>query len=245
MIGAAPAVCQDGGMPKVGKAVRGVVAVCVVALAAGCTADGNPPSPVPSAPPADVAAVRAALLQAADIGPAWTVPKDPPAAGTLVGLCGGDTAGPPKPGTPTAVVSPLVDEGDQGAQTLNQTALVYADSAAATSGLNTLRGVANACPPSVSVPEKTGERQEPAYTETVSTAPLNQGEWAGFVVTRHKQYDAKNPATADTAVAVLGRRNVVLVDAYAIFRLGTASAGPQFTQDWQNLVGTVLKRLDA
>ena len=41
------------------------------------------------------------------------------------------------------------------------------------------------------------------------------------------------------------RGNVVLVDQYAIYRLGKsdASANPQFSSDWKKLVGTVVQRV--
>jgi hypothetical protein len=97
----------------------------------------------------------------------------------------------------------------------------------------------------VSVPAKSGDREEPAYTETAATAPLEEGGWIGFVTTRNKQYDKAHAATADVAVAALARGNVVLVDQYAIYRLGKsdASANPQFSADWQKLVGTTLNRV--
>jgi hypothetical protein len=68
------------------------------------------------------------------------------------------------------------------------------------------------------------------------------------VVIRHKQYEPAHPSIADTAVAVLVKRNVLLFDSYAIYRLGekgsAPSSNPQFTADWQKLVGTVLDRVD-
>ncbi|HET6478951.1 MAG TPA: hypothetical protein VFG35_02760, partial [Actinoplanes sp.] len=64
----------------------------------------------------------------------------------------------------------------------------------------------------------------------------------GFVVIRHKTYEKAHPGSADTAVAVLNSRNVVLVDQYAIYRLGSSSASPSFDADWQKLVGSVVQR---
>ena len=139
---------------------------------------------------------------------------------------------------------PLVDEGNQGAQTLNQTALVYDDPSAAQAGLAALRAVADGCPASVSQPATvTDDRSEPAYTETTTTTPTGRGRLDGFVIVRHKAYEAKHPGTADTAVAVLNRQNVLLVDSYAVYRLGNASGSPQFDSDWKKLVGTVLNRV--
>jgi hypothetical protein len=89
----------------------------------------------------------------------------------------------------------------------------------------------------------TNDRNEPAYTETVEIRRLDEGGWKGIVVIRHKSYDAAHPGTADTAVAVLTVKNVVLVDAYAIYRLNNASTGPAFESDWSRLVGSVLKRV--
>jgi hypothetical protein len=46
-------------------------------------------------------------------------------------------------------------------------------------------------------------------------------------------------------VAALAWGNVVLVDQYAIYRLGKSdvSANPQFSADWAKLVGTTIKRV--
>ena len=225
--------------------VRVAVAGCVAAtVLAGCTDDGA--DPAPSGKVIDATTMRGALLQATDIGPTWKVSQQAPARNVLVSFCGGESAGPPVPPGATVVAAPLVDEGDKGAQTLTQTALVYADTNAATAGLTALRALADGCPPTVSVPAKTGgEREEPPYTETVRTSSLSDNGWSGFVLVRHKLYASKKPAIADTAVAVLAKRNVVLVDAYAAYRLGEATTGPEFTSDWQKLVGTVLSRVPA
>ncbi|GAA0798360.1 hypothetical protein Sya03_48350 [Spirilliplanes yamanashiensis] len=211
---------------------------------AGCS--GDDPAPAPTGPPVEVATVRGSLLQATDIGATWRAPEEPPPANQLVSFCGGDTTGPVVPPGPQVVAAPLVDEGTKGAQTLHQTGLVYPDAAAAAAGLASLRAVADACPPTVTMPARDdAQRREPAYTETVRTTPLDEGGWTGFVVIRHKTYDPAHPSTADTAVAVLTRRNVVIVDAYAVYRLGAASTSPQFDTDWKRLVGTVLNRLGA
>ena len=63
---------------------------------------------------------------------------------------------------------------------------------------------------------------------------------------RHKEYEVAHPGTADTSVVILADRNVLLVDSYAIYRLGKtadASAASDFTGDWQRLVGTVVGRV--
>ncbi len=238
-------LCQDGPMLVIGRTLRAAALGCAVAVAAACGAGDDAPQPAPTGPVIDAATVQAALLEPAEIGPAWKVPAEPVAPGVLVSFCGGDTAAPTAPTGATPVASAAVDEGAQGAQTLHQTALVYPDAAAAAGALAALRRVADGCPPTVDAPAKKGQdRQEPAYTETARTSPLTEGEWTGFVVERHKRYEPTHPGTADTAVAVVARRNVVLVDAYAIYRLGTASTGSQFTADWQKLVGTVLNRLN-
>jgi hypothetical protein len=188
--------------------------------------------------------MRGALLQAAEIGPTWQATDAAGEAGRLVSICGGTTTAPPAPPGATVVTAPFVDEGDAGAQTLEQTALIYADRSGADAGSAGLRAVADKCPRTVSVPATVNaEKSEPAYTETVAVQPLNRRAWAGFVVIRHKEYDKAHPGTADTAVAVLANRNVVLVDAYAIYHLGAASSGSQFSADWQKLVGTVVNRV--
>jgi hypothetical protein len=238
-------LCQDGRVLVIGRILRACVVGCAVAVAAACGAGDDAPEPGPVGPVLDPGTVQAALLEPAEIGPTWKVPADPVAPGGLVSFCGGDTAAPAAPAGATPVASAAVDEGTRGAQTLHQTALVYPDTAAAAGALAALRRVADGCPPSVDAPAKTGEdRKEPAYTETARTAPLTEGEWTGFVVERHKRYEPTHPGTADTAVAVLARGNVVLVDSYAIYRLGAASTSPQFSADWQKLVGTVLNRLN-
>jgi hypothetical protein len=247
-------------MLVIGRAGRAAVAACAAVALAGCS-PGDDDSPKPSSGTIDVATMRAALLQAKDVGPTWTAPDASAAAPQLVSICGGTNAAPAVPGSPQVVTAPLVDEGDAGAQSLVQTALVYPDAAAADAGQVALKLVADACSPSVDVDARdTGDAQEPAYTETVRTSPLSQGPWSGFVVVRHKQYEPAHPSTADTAVAVLVRQNVLLFDAYAIYRLGTAGSspgpgpgsgpspgpgsGPQFSSDWEKLVGTVIARVD-
>jgi hypothetical protein len=238
------AICEDGRMLVITGVARAAVAGWAVAVLAGCTSDK--PDPVPTGPPISATTVRGALLQPADIGPTWSAPAEPPDPALLVSFCGGNSTAPPTPSGATVVTSPAVDEGAKGAQSLTQIALVYPDAAAASAGLASLRTIADGCPPSVTVPAKSGgDRQEPAFTESVGASPLNEGEWTGFVLIRHKLYAAKQPATADTAVAVVAKRNVLLVDAYGVYRLGTASISPQFTTDWQKLVGTVLNRIDA
>jgi hypothetical protein len=233
-------ICHHGGMLWA-RVVRTAVAVCLVAGFAGCTSDEPSAS---DGPRIEVATMRGSLLQAADVGPTWSAPKEPPPANVLVRFCAGDAAVPPMPTGAEVVSSPLVDEGQEGAQTLSQFALVYPDAAGAAAGLATLRAVADGCPPSVSVPAKVnGDRQEPAYTETAATMPLDEGGWKGFVIERHKLYDPTRPSTADTAVAVAAKRNVLIVDSYAVYRLGAASASPQFAADWRKLVGTVLARV--
>jgi hypothetical protein len=194
--------------------------------------------------------MRSSLLQGKDIGPTWAAPD---AASTappqLVSICGATNPAPAVPGSPQVASVPLVDQGTTGAQSLTQTALVYANATAAQAGLVAFRVVADACPPSVEVEaQSTDDAQEPAYTETVVTQPLNQRQWSGFTVLRHKQYEPNHPSTADTAIAVLVKRNVLFFDAYAVYRLGekgkAPSVSPDFTGDWQKLVGTVITRVD-
>jgi hypothetical protein len=223
------------------RVVRAALAVCAVAAFAGCSSDD---SPDPDGT-ITVDTVRNALLKPAEVGPTWKAPAESAAPNQLVSICGADTAPAGIPGKPQLVAAPLSDEGTEGVQSLTQLALVYEDAVSAATALATLRTVADACAPTVSRPAKSGEREEPAYTETAATAPLEEGGWIGFVTTRQKQYDKAHPATADVAVAALARGNVVLVDQYAIYRLGKsdASANPQFSADWQKLVGTTVKRL--
>jgi hypothetical protein len=188
--------------------------------------------------------MRGALLQAAEIGPTWQAPAAPSDPNRLVNICGGTSTPPPVPPGATVVAAPFVDEGDAGAQALEQTALVYSDRSGAQAGLAAIRALADKCPRTVSAPAAvTADRSEPAYTETVGVQPLRQKAWTGFVVIRHKQYDKAHPGTADTAVAVLANRNALLVDSYAIYHLGSPSGGSQFTADWQKLVGTVVNRV--
>jgi hypothetical protein len=229
-------------MLLIGRFLRAAVAVCAVAAFAGCSSDD---SPDPDGTTISVDTMRNALLKAAEVGPTWKAPAESAAPNQLVSICGADTEPSGIPGGPQLVAAPLSDEGTEGVQSLTQYALVYEDAVSAATALATLRTVADACPPSVSKPAKTGDREEPAYTETASTAPLEEGGWTGFVTTRNKQYDKEHAATADVAVTALSRGNVVLVDQYAIYRLGKsgASANPQFSADWQKLVGTTVNRI--
>jgi hypothetical protein len=225
-----------------GRAAGTVAAACVFALAAGCSGGGDDSAPDGGLITATT--MRGALLQAAEVGPAWTAPQPTAPPQRLVSICGGTSTPPTLPPGAEVVSAPLADEGETGAQTLEQTALVFPDESLARAGQTALQAVAEGCPPSQSVPAAvTSDRNEPAYTETAAMQPLKQGGWQGFAVIRHKRYEAAHPGTADTAVAVLNIRNVVLVDAYAIYRLDNASAAAAFDADWQRLVGSVVQRV--
>lgn len=228
----------------IGKVSRTVAAaVCAAALAAGCGSSDDAPDP-PDGGVISVTTMRGALLQAGDIGPTWGKPSTPADPNLLVPFCAGAATAPPVPPGAEVIAVPLVDEGTTGAQSLHQIALVYPDHTAAQAGLAALRAVADGCPPTVSAPARTtAERNEPAYTETATTTDLAEGGWSGFVIVRHKQYEPKHPGTADTAIAVLAKQNVLLVDSYGVYRLGNSSTGPQFDTDWKKLVGTVLNRV--
>ncbi|GGL07851.1 sensor domain-containing protein [Mangrovihabitans endophyticus] len=246
-------------MFEIGAAPRGVVAgravalravaACVLAVTiAGCGSSDDAPDP-PDGGLITVTTMRGALLQGSDIGPTWQPPGETPDPQRLVRFCGGpsDATAVPVPPGADQVTQSLVDEGEEGAQTLHQSALVYPDEAGAQAGLAALRAVADGCRASVSVPARpTGDTSEPAFTETTKTTPLAEGQWTGFVLERHKTYEPEHPGLADTAVAVLASRNVLLVDQYAIYRLGvtrSASTGAQFDADWRKLVGTVVQRV--
>jgi hypothetical protein len=227
-----------------GRAALAAASVLVLAAAgvAGCSSKDDP-SPEPTAT-IDATTMRGALLQASEIGPTWAAPEDPGDSTKLVQICAGTSTPPPVPPGGTVVAADFADEGDTGAQTLEQIALVFPDKTAAAAAQSLLRAAADSCPATVSVPATvTSDRSEPAYHETVQVQPLHQGNWAGFVVLRHKRYEPKHPGIADTAVAVLTDRNVTLVDAYAIYRLGNASTSADFSADWGKLVGSVIQRV--
>ncbi|WP_328469932.1 hypothetical protein OHA21_03155 [Actinoplanes sp. NBC_00393] len=218
-----------------------VTAALVMTAAAGCS---DEPDPAPDAGLIGVTTMRGAFLQAAEIGPTWSAPQQSSDPQQLPSFCGGTDAAPQVPPGAEVVSSSFADEGSKGAQTLHQTALVYPDEDAAKAGQALLQAVADKCQASVSVPATvTADRNEPAYTETVEVRKLDEGGWSGFVIVRHKLYEAAHPGTADTAVAVLNSRNVVLVDTYALYRLDNASASPGFENDWQRLLGTVVQRV--
>jgi hypothetical protein len=228
-----------------GRAVLAAVGVPLLAavLTAGCSSKSDDPAPTGTI---DITTMRGALLQATDIGPTWAAPDDTATTdpNQLVSICGGTSTAPTAPPGAQVLDSPFSDEGDNGAQTLDQMALVYADSTAAKAAQTALRAVADNCPATASVPATTtSDKSEPAYTETVQIQPLTQGNWSGFAVIRHKKYEATHPGTADTAVAILTTRNVVLVDAYAVYRLNNASASAGFNSDWPKLVNSVLQRV--
>ena len=231
-------------MLVIGKVARAAVAVCAIGLFAGCSDDSNP---APDDSLIDLNEMRGALVQAGDIGGTWTSPDQSADPQQLGSVCGGTSTAPTVPPGGQVLASPLVDEGESGAQALYQTAIVYGDESAAKAGLEAMRAVADGCAASVSVPRTiNAEKSEPAYTENVSRQALAQGGWSGFAVIRHKEYEAAHPGTADTAVAVLADRNVLLVDSYAVYRLGaagSASTASQFSGDWQRLVGTVVNRV--
>ncbi|HEY0533352.1 MAG TPA: hypothetical protein VGD29_17320 [Actinoplanes sp.] len=227
-----------------GRAALAAASVLVLAAAglAGCSSKGDP-APEPTAN-IDATTMRGALLQASEIGPTWTPPEDPADTTKLVSLCGGTSTPPPVPPGGQVVAADFEDAGDTGAQTLEQSALVFPDKTAAAAAQALLKAAADSCAPSVSVPQTvTSDKNEPAYTETVQVQPLKQGSWDGFVVVRHKQYEPKHPGVADTAVAILTDRNVTLVDAYAVYRLSNASTSADFSADWGKLVGSVIQRV--
>ncbi|WP_127503400.1 hypothetical protein [Actinoplanes solisilvae] len=219
-----------------------VTGVCALLVAAGCSSDDEP-SPEPAGLIA-ATTMRGALLQAAEIGPTWTPPAQPGDPNKLVSLCGGAATTPSVPPGGEVVASSFVDEGTKGAQTLDQTALVYGDVTLAGAAQTALRAVADGCKPDISMPATVNdEKSEPAYTETTEIKTLDEAGWKGFVVIRHKQYEKAHPGSADTAVAVLNSRNVVLVDQYALYRIGNTSPATSFDADWQKLVGSVVKRV--
>src|SRR5690349_11232949 len=143
------------------RVVRAALAVCAVAAFAGCSSDD---SPDPDGT-ITVDTVRNALLKPAEVGPTWKAPQESAAPNQLVSICGADTAPAGIPGKPQLVAAPLSDEGTEGVQSLTQLGLVYEDAVSAATALATLRTVADACAPTVSQPAKSGEREEPAYTE--------------------------------------------------------------------------------
>jgi hypothetical protein len=224
------------------RAVGAAAGLLLAAGLAGCSSGGGPaPAPTPTL---DVTTMRGALLQANEIGPTWTAPEATDDPTRLVSLCGGTASPPPQPPGGTPVTADFADEGEKGAQSLEQTALVFGDADAAGAARTLLKAAADQCPATVSVPATVdATRSEPAYTETVAVRPLSQGSWSGFVVIRHKKYEPKHPGTADVAVAVLTSRNVTLVDAYGIYRLSDASPAAGFDADWQRLVGSVVQRV--
>lgn len=216
-------------------------ACALVMMAAGCSSsdDGEPDAGLIT-----VTTMRGSFLQPAEIGPAWAAPEESAAPATLVSFCGGGSTPPQLPPGAELVSSNAADEGEKGAQTLQQSALVYADADSASAGLGLLRTVADQCEKTSQVPAAvTADRNEPAYTETVEVRELDEGVWSGFVIVRHKLYEAAHPGTADVAVAVLRTRNVVLVDSYAIYQLNNASPAPNFEADWKKLVGSVVQRV--
>ena len=231
-------------MFETGRVARtAVTALCALAVAAGCSSGDDDPAPAPTTL-IGVTTMRGALLQANEIGPTWTAPEDTPDPTHLVGICGGTATAPTVPPGAEVVSAPFADEGETGAQTLEQTALVYPEPTAAAAAQAALRAVAENCQANVSVPATvTNDKSEPAYTESVQIQPLTQDGWSGFAVIRHKKYEPTHPGTADTAVVVLNKVNVVLVDAYAIYRLNNASSSPGFDADWPKLVGTVIQRV--
>lgn len=225
-----------------GKAVA-ALALAAVTLA-GCSSSGDDEQ---EADAISVTTMRGALLQATDIGPTWTAPDDASAdPQQMVSICGGTTTPPTVPPGGEVVSADFEDSGDTGAQTLTQTALVFPSSSAATAAQTALQALAQNCPATQTVPDQvTTDKSEPGYTETVQLQDLKQDAWAGFAVLRHKQYEKAHASTADTAVVILQSRNVVFIDAYAIYRLNNtaASAGPDFAGDWEKLVGSVLNRV--
>jgi hypothetical protein len=219
-----------------------VLAACLAVTAAtGCSGSDDKKD----GPLITVNAVQAALLQAKDLGTTWTSPQASPPPQTLPTLCAGDGPRPAIPGRPTSATASAVDEGEAGAQSLDQVGLVYPDAKAATAARDTLQATAKACAATAShSPKATTESPEAGYTETFTTQALTSGNWSGFAVLRHKTYEKSSPGTADTVVAILASRNVVLLASYAVYRVSQPSQPPDFSGDWQRLVGTFVGRVD-
>ena len=227
------------------RAVRiAVTALCALAVTAACSGSKDDNKQPDQTRLISATTMRGALLQASEVGPTWTAPEESAAPDELVSICGGTTPAPQAPPGGEVISAPLADEGDKGAQTLEQIALVYGNKSGADAALTGLRAVADGCQKTVNVPAvKTSDRNEPAYAETVAVQAINEEGWTGFVVIRHKSYDPAHPGTADTAVTVAHTANVVLVDAYAIYQLNNASPAASFDTDWKKLVGTVVQRV--
>jgi hypothetical protein len=221
--------------------LQAVLAGCLtVTVVTACTDDKKDEGPAIT-----IGAVQSALLQATDLGSTWSPPESSQPPASLPVLCAGDAKRPAIPGKPTTVTAAAVDSGEAGAQSFDQFGLVYADAKAAASARDTLQAAAKACAATAShSPRATSESPEAGYTETLAIRPLSSGPWAGFAAVRHKVYEKGSTATGDTAVAVLASRNAVLVASYAVYRIGQASQPPDFSGDWQRLVGALISRVN-
>ena len=112
--------CLDVPMLVIGKVARTLAgALCAAGLAAGCSDSDDAPDP-PDGGIVTVTTMRGALLQAADIGPTWKPPTASADPERLVPFCGGAATAPPMLPGAEVVSVPLVDEGNEGAQTLTR-----------------------------------------------------------------------------------------------------------------------------
>jgi len=238
-------VCEDGPVSTARRLLRTMTAgsVAVTLALGGCTDDSTPDV---NGPAITVAMMQAGVLKGTDIGPTWKQPDQSPAVTGVIPFCGGLASRPPIPGKPSVVASSLADEGEKGAQAFDMVGLVYPDTAGADAAIETLHATAVNCAPTAS--RTAGPRDttaEAGYTETTKVESLNSGGWSGFVVLRHKVYEATTPGTADTAVAVLAEGNGMVVASYGVYWIGQHSTGPEFDTDWRRLVATVLNRVEA
>jgi hypothetical protein len=231
----------------VSAAVLRILAGCSVAVAlalSGCTGDGSTPDS--NLPTYTAEMLQAGVLQPTDVGSTWKRPEQSPPTTSVIALCPGLATRPPIPGKPSVIAASMADEGEKGAQAFDQQALLYPDAGSAEAAFASLQATMAACPASAS--RTAGPREnsaEAGYTENITIDPLISGEWKGFVVLRHKVYEPTNPGTADTAVAVVGRGNAIVIASYAVYWIGQRSTGPEFTADWRRMIGTVLSRVDA
>ncbi|WP_426505008.1 hypothetical protein ACPPVO_45900 [Dactylosporangium sp. McL0621] len=218
--------------------------VAVTLALAGCSGDD---APDPRGATYTTAMMQAGVLEPADIGTAWKRPAQTPPTTSVTPLCPGVAKRPPVPGSPTgAVAASMADEGEKGAQAFDQLGLVYKDAAAMEAAFTSLQDAMEACPPSASrSAAPRDDTSEAGYTETATVDPLESGGWKGFVTVRHKVYEPTYPGSADVAVAVVGQGNAIVVASYAVYWVGSHSAGPEFDADWRRVVGTVLSRVDA
>lgn len=221
--------------------VASLVGLLLAPTVTACTSESDDGGPSHT-----VEQLSAALWQADALGDTWQdrATGGTPAPNLLTDWCDGVVQR-EVPGEPKVAQVRLLAKGTTGTDWLDQTALVYPDSAAARAALNDMRAQATACPASTAVPQQSlgPENVMDAHTRTVAVSDVTVRDWAGFVSAIGSEYPQDDAARGDNRVFALAHGNAVLV-----ILLGTLRLGNETRMNWapvvESLVEPILTRVE-